>query len=127
MHSLVLLLAKLFGPKLVLSSDLSSFLFHLLNLDDYTEFTDEIIFFVLFDVAGNAEGVEYRQHIMIQGTNGPFSDLGDSGAVVVDQHIRLVGLLRGDVPEVSLVTPWSQIEAHCDVEYKQIDSQKEEL
>ena len=83
---------------------------------------------VLHEVVATAEAVEYRQHIIVQGTNGPFSDLGDSGAVVVDQHNRLVGLLSpGGVPEVSLVTPWSLIEAHCDVEFKKIYRPKKEI
>ena len=75
---------------------------------------------------GTAEGLPFSNHLVIQGLGSkPFSLHGDSGAVVVDQCNRLVGILRGGTFEASLVTPWSLLKQHCDVEYQAVQEKDE--
>jgi len=70
----------------------------------------------------------FKNHIIVVSLNDkPFSEEGDSGAIVVTQNNEIVGMVRSGSGLSSVVTPWSFLVDHCDIETIDAESQKAEL
>jgi hypothetical protein len=56
---------------------------------------------------------------VVRGDAGrPFSDEGDSGAIVVNSRNAIVGLIRASSGSYSVITPWALVEQSCDVRFE---------
>jgi len=99
-----------------------------------TKFTDGEI--ILSDSSHIAFRIKNRKvykqnHIFVKGKNSLFSDEGDSGAMVLDFHNNIIGMLIGtttmDGAEITVIAPWQAVARECRVKKIFRNKNKDEL